>query len=82
MRSNGIGSTENVRKRYKMRHRLPRSINPAFSKRNLNKPYAGYVTTKQKFETETTQTQFCSITPITTRSVTKMYATIPRTGSA
>jgi hypothetical protein len=38
MRSNGIGSTEKVRKRYKLRHRLPQSINPEFSKRNLNKP--------------------------------------------
>jgi hypothetical protein len=81
-RSNGIGSTENVRKRYKMRHRLPRSINPVFSKRNLNKPYAGYATTKQKFETNTSQTQFFSIRPITTRSVTIMYATIACTGSA
>jgi hypothetical protein len=82
MRSNGIGSTENIRNRYKIRHRLPRSINPVFSKRNINKPYAGYATTKQKFETDTTQTQFCSITPITTRSVTILYTTIPRTGSA
>jgi hypothetical protein len=38
MRSNGIANTENVKKRCKIRYRLPRSINPEFSKRNLNKP--------------------------------------------
>jgi hypothetical protein len=46
LKSNGIGSTENIRKRYKIMRRLPRSINPALSKINLNIPSAGYATTK------------------------------------
>jgi hypothetical protein len=36
MMSNGIENTENDRKQYKMIHHITRSINPAFSKRNLN----------------------------------------------